>query len=58
VESLLENGVDVNAQGATFGKALQAAACRDNVDILKLLLNSGADVNAQGGVIGNALQAA
>ena len=40
------------------GSALQAAACRGNEQIVKMLLDKKADVNAKGGDYGNALQAA
>jgi ankyrin repeat protein len=55
---LVEKGADVNAQGGTYGNALQAASEGGHFDIVKLLLEKGADVNAQGGFYGNALQAA
>ncbi|TLD05262.1 uncharacterized protein PgNI_09641 [Pyricularia grisea] len=54
----LHNGADVNAQGARYGNALQAASCQGHADIVILLLENGADVNARGGRYGNALQAA
>ena len=53
-----QTGADVNAQGGSFGNALQAALYEGNEQIVELLLSSGADVNAQGGRFGNALQAA
>ncbi|KAK4170565.1 hypothetical protein QBC36DRAFT_341629, partial [Triangularia setosa] len=58
VQSLLEKGAEVNAQGGEYGNALQAASAGGHQDIVKLLLDKGADVNAQGGEYGNALQAA
>ncbi|KAK0790679.1 hypothetical protein LTR59_009173 [Friedmanniomyces endolithicus] len=59
VQLLLQQGVDVNAQGGVYGNALQAACCDSSQsEVVQLLLNSGADVNAQGGRYGNALQAA
>ncbi|KAJ5472932.1 hypothetical protein N7530_006933 [Penicillium desertorum] len=72
VQTLLDHGAGVNAQGGYFGNALQAASCglfRDSVEeeyqqevvdekMMQTLLDHGADVNAQGGVYGNALQAA
>ncbi|KAK7750875.1 hypothetical protein SLS62_007138 [Diatrype stigma] len=55
---LLDNGADVNAQGGTYGNALQAASFNGHERIVKMLLNNGAHINAQGGTYGNALQAA
>ncbi|KAK4117923.1 hypothetical protein N657DRAFT_584570, partial [Parathielavia appendiculata] len=55
---LLDNGADVNAQGGQYGTALQAAASKGEMEIVRLLLDNGADVNAQGGEYGTALQAA
>src|SRR5437763_14389938 len=40
---------DVNAQGGSFGTALQAASARGDDGIVQRLLEAGADVNAQGG---------
>ncbi len=40
------------------GSALQAAACRGNEQVIKMLLAKVADLNAKGGEYGNALQAA
>ncbi|KAK4170581.1 Pfs NACHT and ankyrin domain protein, partial [Triangularia setosa] len=57
VQSLLEKGAEVNAQGGNLGNALQAASFRGHQDIVTLLLDKGADVNAQGGNLGNALYA-
>jgi ankyrin repeat domain-containing protein 50 len=55
----LESGANINAQGAQYGNALQAAAAYGgNEPVVKLLLNHGAEINAQGGQYGNALQAA
>ncbi|KIK62144.1 hypothetical protein GYMLUDRAFT_242835, partial [Collybiopsis luxurians FD-317 M1] len=58
VLKLLSCGADVNAQGGSYGNALQAAAALGNEGIVNVLLENGADVNAQGGQYGNALQAA
>ncbi|KAH7309366.1 ankyrin repeat-containing domain protein [Rhexocercosporidium sp. MPI-PUGE-AT-0058] len=58
VSLLLEERVDVNAQGGYYGNALQAALAGGHEAIAILLLEKGADVNAQGGEYGNALQAA
>ncbi|KAJ3846033.1 ankyrin repeat-containing domain protein, partial [Lentinula lateritia] len=48
----------VDAQGGSFGGALQAASLKGHEPIVKLLVQNDADVNAQGGYFGNALQAA
>ncbi|KAF8479926.1 hypothetical protein JB92DRAFT_2682348, partial [Gautieria morchelliformis] len=61
VHLVLERGGDVNAQGGSYGNALQAAATasyRGSKKVIRLLLHKGADVNAQGGEYGSALQAA
>jgi hypothetical protein len=58
VRLLLERGADVNAQGGSYGNALQAASAEGHGQIFQQLLKQGADVNAQGGYYGNALQAA
>jgi hypothetical protein len=55
---LLDQGVDVNAQGGYHGNALQAASHGGHEQVVKTLLDKGADVNAQGGHYGNALLAA
>ena len=55
---ILEQGVEVNAQGGYYGTALNAASARGHERVVQLLLDKGADVNAQGGLYGNALQAA
>jgi ankyrin repeat protein len=55
---LLDAGAEVNAQGGSYGNALQAASYRGHEQIVKTLLDAGANVNAQGGHYGNALQAA
>ena len=57
VQLLLERGADINAQGGTYGNALQASAQDGGVEIVQLMLERGADVNAPGSVFGNALQA-
>lgn len=49
---------DVRLSSGRHGSALQAAACRGNEQIVKILLAKGADVNTKGGEYGNALQAA
>ena len=58
VQLLLEKGVDANAEGEDYGKALQEASAGGHYQLVKQLLENGADVNAQGGYYGNALQAA
>ena len=58
VETLLQHGADVNAQGGICGNALQAASQNGHEKMVQLLLQWGADVNAQGGLYDNALQAA
>ncbi|KAI9726411.1 MAG: hypothetical protein M1834_009039 [Cirrosporium novae-zelandiae] len=55
---LLENEVDVNAQGGTYSNALHAALVNENTEIVTVLLENNANINAQGGIFGNALQAA
>ena len=58
LQSMLNAGANVNAQGGEYGNALQAAAYDSDTEIARMLLNAGADVNAQGGRYSNALQAA
>lgn len=48
----------VNAQGGSYGNALQAASREGHEKTVELLLDKGADIDAQGGNYGNALQAA
>ncbi|OCT55076.1 Pfs, NB-ARC and Ankyrin domain protein [Cladophialophora carrionii] len=55
---LIDDGVDVNARGGSYGNALQAACAKYREQMAKLLVESGANINAQGGPYGNALQAA
>ena len=55
---LIENGVDVDAQGGFYESALQAAASKGDKSIVQLLLDHGAEVNTKGGMYGSALQAA
>jgi hypothetical protein len=48
VKLLLENAVDVNAQGNDSDTPLCSACSSGHIDIVQLLLQKGADVNAQG----------
>lgn len=58
VELLLERHVDVNAVGAHYGTALQAAARFGHFEITQRLLEAGADPNLVNGCHGTALRAA
>jgi len=58
VESLMEQGADVNADGGKFGTALQAASAKGHQSIVEILIKAGADINAWGGKHGNALHSA
>ncbi|KAH8825522.1 ankyrin repeat-containing domain protein [Flagelloscypha sp. PMI_526] len=58
LELLIENGADVNMRGGRYGSALQAAASRGDLNVVRFLVEKGADVNMQGGEYGSALQAA
>ncbi|KAJ7278171.1 ankyrin repeat domain-containing protein [Mycena rebaudengoi] len=58
VQLLMSQGASVNAQGWTYGNALQAASLGGHEAVTQLLLNQGANVNAQGGDYRNALLAA
>ncbi|KAI1754784.1 hypothetical protein F4782DRAFT_462126 [Xylaria castorea] len=58
IQTILDNGANVDAKGGRYGNALQAASFNGHEDIVQMLLNSGANVNAQGGRYRNALQAA
>ncbi|KAF3930817.1 hypothetical protein ABW20_dc0110533 [Dactylellina cionopaga] len=64
---LLDNSVNVNAQGGYYGNSLQAviavwgfgfASPEPLNKFVQVLLNAGADVNTSGGRYGSALQAA
>lgn len=55
---LLEEDIDVDAQGGLFGTALQTAALADEGEVVKTLLQRGANINVQGGFFNTALQAA
>ncbi|RYC63098.1 hypothetical protein CHU98_g3117 [Xylaria longipes] len=58
IQTLLNNGTDVNVRGGSFGNALRAASLEGHKNIVQILLNNGADVNAWETRDGNALQAA
>ncbi|EXJ76933.1 hypothetical protein A1O3_10090 [Capronia epimyces CBS 606.96] len=58
VDRMMDQGIDVNAQGGTFSNALYAASIRGNVAVVQLLLAAGADVNARGGRYDSALEVA
>lgn len=70
VQTLLEEGGDVHAQGGYYGNALQAAYAKghqkvvrlllDKLDekVVQLLLDTSADINAENEYKGNALQTA
>ena len=58
VQTLLENGADINAQGGRYGNSLQAASLNGHYEVVRMLVENGADINAQGGRFGNALRAA
>ena len=45
-DGLLQKGENANAEGGSFGNALQAASYGGNEAIVKLLLEKGAEVNA------------
>ncbi len=50
LESLLREGVDPNAGDMFDRTALQAAASKGRLDIVRKLINAGANVNGNGGV--------
>jgi ankyrin repeat protein len=56
IQTLIDAGADVHAQGYEYGDALSAASSQYNAATVRLLLDAGANVNAQGGLFGNALQ--
>ncbi|MCJ1445298.1 MAG: hypothetical protein MMC23_005803 [Stictis urceolatum] len=58
VQTLLDRGAEVNAQGGEYGNALQAASIEGHASMVQMLLDRGAETNAQGGYDGNALQVA
>ncbi|MCJ1270793.1 hypothetical protein MMC22_010690 [Lobaria immixta] len=59
VQQLLEEGAEnINAEGAEFGNALQAAVQGGHTEVVHRLIRSGANVNLEGGYFGNSLQAA
>ena len=45
---LIDDGVDVDAQGGRYSTALQAASARGHWSVVKLLIDAGANVNALG----------
>jgi ankyrin repeat protein len=49
---------DIDAQGGSFGNALQAACAQGNTKVVELLLDKGAVVDNECGFFGTALQAA
>jgi hypothetical protein len=57
-EILIAGGVGVDTPCKESGTPLQAAALRNNLDIVRLLIEAGADVNKTGGKFGSPIQAA
>jgi ankyrin repeat protein len=55
---LIDAGADVNAQGGSYGNALQAASGEGHKKVVKMLIDAGAEVKARGGEYSNALLAA
>jgi Ankyrin repeat len=49
VQTLLDQGVNVNAQGRHYSNALEVVSVRGYVKVVQILLDQGANVNAQGG---------
>jgi ankyrin repeat protein len=58
VETLLDQGADINAEGGILGNALSLAAYKHDIWTVELLLQRGADVTCQVEYWGTALQAA
>ncbi|CAD0093851.1 unnamed protein product, partial [Aureobasidium mustum] len=58
VETLLQNGQDVNVKCGRYGNPLQAASFAGHYEIVRILLDRGAVAPARGGQYDNALQAA
>ncbi|KAF7972855.1 hypothetical protein HWV62_16888 [Athelia sp. TMB] len=58
VRMLLDKGANVNAEGGTYGSALQAASVGGYLEVAKLLMDKGANVNFEGGIYVSALRAA
>lgn len=58
LQTLLENGADVNFNGVKFECALEVRSFRGKDDLMQLLLTNEADVDIQGGIHGCAIQAA
>jgi len=55
---LIDVGVDIDAEGGLYGKALCAALYGGHEKMVQMLVEAGADINAEGGDFSNALQAA
>lgn len=58
VKILVQNGVNIHAEGRLGGNAMQAASFNGLVEIVTFLLLKGADVDSLGGEYGTALIAA
>ena len=58
VKTVLAQTPNVNAQGGTYGNALQAASRGGYEKVVQMLLDAGVEINAQGGHYSNALRAA
>jgi len=58
VRRLLKNGVPIDDESAPSGTALQKAASRGDLAMVKLLLQAGANINSRPGRGGTALQQA
>ena len=52
VETLVDNGADVNVHAGFYGNALIAASASGHVEIVQLLVEKGAIINAHGNVYG------
>lgn len=49
---LIENGVDIDAQGGLYGRALQAAAYEGDKSMVQVLLDHSAEINAKEELMG------
>lgn len=58
MDSLLKNGIDIDAEGGEYCTALQAASSKGHERLVRMLLDNNADVNTRGGKHGTAVQAA